>query len=115
MASRFYEVQKYLSLTAHQWSGYWLLMNGDAWKSLPADIQTIVTKNAGIAAQKQRTAVIAANISLIDVLKSKGLAVNDADRGPMRAQLGGFYKRWKGEFGDTAWALLENSAGKLGA
>ena len=115
MASRFYEVQKYLSLTAHQWSGYWLLMNGDAWKSLPGDIQTIVTKNARIGAQKQRTAVIAANIALIDVLKTKGLAVNDADRGPMRAQLGGFYKRWKGEFADTAWTLLENAAGKLGS
>ncbi len=113
MTGRFYEVQKYLSMTGHQWSGYWLLMNSDAWKSLPADIQTIVTKNAGIAAQKQRTAVIAANIALVATLKGKGMAVNEADRTGMRAQLGGFYKRWKGEFGDTLWSLLESATGKL--
>lgn len=114
MTARFYEVQKYLSLTSHQWSGYWLIMNDDAWKSLPPDIQGIVTKNAHIAAQNQRTAVLAANISLVNVLKSKGMAVNDANRDAMRAQLGGFYKRWKAEFGDTAWSLLENATTKLG-
>ncbi len=113
MASRFYEVQKYLSLTAHQWSSYWLLMNGDAWKSLPPDIQTIVAKNAAIAARKERTAVIAANTSLVSVLKQKGMEVNEADRDSMRAQLGGFYKQWKGEFGDKAWSLLESVTGKL--
>ena len=114
MTGRFYEVQKYLSLTAHQWSGYWLIMNDDAWKSLPPDIQAIVTKNAHAAAQKQRSAVLAANISLVSVLKSKGMAVNDADRSAMRAQLGNFYKTWKGEFGDKAWSLLESVSGKLG-
>jgi tripartite ATP-independent transporter DctP family solute receptor len=113
MTGRFYEVQKYLSMSAHQWGGYWLLMNADAWKSLPDDIQTIVTKNARLAAQKERTAVLAANISLISVLKGKGLAVNEPDRAAMRAQLGSFYKRWKGEFGDSAWSLLESATTKL--
>jgi tripartite ATP-independent transporter DctP family solute receptor len=113
MASRFYEVQKYLSLTAHQWSSYWLLMNADAWKSLPPDIASVVTKNAAFAARKERTAVMAANNSLVSVLHDKGMEVNDADRNAMRAQLGGFYKRWKDEFGDKAWLLLESTTGKL--
>jgi tripartite ATP-independent transporter DctP family solute receptor len=114
MTGRFYEVQKYLSLTAHQWSGYWLIMNGDAWKSLPPDIQATVTKNAHTAAQKQRSAVIAANISLVNVLRGKGMTVNEADRSAMKAQLGNFYKTWKGEFGDKAWSLMESATGKLG-
>jgi tripartite ATP-independent transporter DctP family solute receptor len=114
MVARFYEVQKYMSLTAHQWSGYWLLMNADVWKSLPDDIQSIVTKNAALAARKQRTAVMAMNTSLVSTLKGKGMAVNEADRAGMKAQLGGFYKRWKAEFGDTTWSLLENATTKLG-
>jgi tripartite ATP-independent transporter DctP family solute receptor len=115
MASRFYEVQKYMSMTAHQWSGYWLIMNGDAWKSLPPDVAAVVTKNAHIAAQKQRTAILALNISLVGVLKGKGMTVNEADRAGMRARLGDFYRRWKGEFSSTAWGLLESATGsKLG-
>ncbi|HKC31283.1 MAG TPA: TRAP transporter substrate-binding protein, partial [Burkholderiales bacterium] len=32
-----------------------------------------------------------------------------------RAKLGGgFYQRWKNEFGPTAWSLLEREVGKLG-
>ena len=29
--SRFYEVQKYCSLTNHIWNGFWVLINSRAW------------------------------------------------------------------------------------
>jgi tripartite ATP-independent transporter DctP family solute receptor len=114
MINRFYEVQKYLSLSSHMWGGYWLIANGDAWKGLPPDLQAVVSRNAAVAAAKQRTAVGALNNSLLGALKGKGMIVSDVDRPGMRAQLGGFYKTWKGELGDKAWALLEQYAGKLG-
>jgi len=41
-----YEVEKYLSLTAHMWSGYWLIASGDFRSSLPADLKTIDIRNA---------------------------------------------------------------------
>ncbi len=113
VAARFYEVQKYLSLTAHQWGGYWLLMNADAWKSLPPDIAATVTKQAAIAARKQRAAVNAVNASMIGLLKRKGLTLNTADRNGMRAQLGSFYRSWKIEIGERTWSLLERYTGKL--
>jgi len=43
--AKFFEVQKYLSLTNHLWDGSWLLANGAAWKALPPELQTIVAKN----------------------------------------------------------------------
>lgn len=111
---RFYEVQKYLSMSAHMWSGYWLMANGDVWKGLPPDVQAIVAKNARVTAQKQRAAVIANNNSLAGKLKSQGMLINEVDRDGLRAKLGAFYGRWKNEFGDQAWGLLEEYSGKLG-
>jgi tripartite ATP-independent transporter DctP family solute receptor len=112
--ARFFEVQKYLSMTSHMWGGYWLLGNGEVWKGLPADIQAIVTKNADIYTQKQRRSVMALNDSLIGKLKSQGMVVNNPDRAPMRAHLTDFYKAQKSAFGDSVWTLLEGYTGKLG-
>jgi tripartite ATP-independent transporter DctP family solute receptor len=112
--NKFYEVQKYLSMSSHQWGGYWLIMNGDVWKSLPGDLQGIVSRNAAIAAAKQRAGVNQLNTSSVAVLKSHGMIVNEVDRNSMRAMLGGFYKTWKGELGDKGWGLLESHVGKLG-
>ena len=43
------------------------------------------------------------------------MVFNKADTDLFREKLsdGGFYKKWKGEFGDEAWILLEKAVGKL--
>lgn len=112
--ARLFEVQKYLSLTNHMWAGYWLLANGDVWKGLPRDVQAVVSKHAAAYTLRQRKDVMALNDSLIGKLKSQGMEVNTADTAGMRAKLHGFYKTWKGEYGTTAWNLLESYSGKLG-
>jgi TRAP-type C4-dicarboxylate transport system substrate-binding protein len=55
------------------------------------------------------------NDNLIGKLRSQGMEVIEKpDRASMKAKLGEFYGRWKGEFGATPWSLLEGYAGKLG-
>ncbi len=115
--ARFFEVQKYLSLSGHMWGGYWLLAESGWYNKLPADLQAIVTRNASTITDRQRQDVIKLNDTLIGKLKSQGMAVNDltaADRASMRAKLPEYYQRWKAEFGATAWELLESYTGKLG-
>ena len=48
-------------------------------------------------------------------LEAAGLAFNEVDPAPFEARLreAGFYAEWKGKYGDEAWAILENNAGKL--
>jgi len=43
--NKFYEVQKYVSVTNHMWDGFWTLANGRAWASLPNDLQEIIARN----------------------------------------------------------------------
>jgi TRAP-type transport system periplasmic protein len=112
--ARMFEVQKYLSLTAHMWSAYWLIANQDFWASLPPDLKTIVSRNARTYGLKMRKDVMAGNDSLLGKLRSQGMEVNVPDRLTMRAKLGDFYKSCKAEFGATAWSLLESYCGKLG-
>ena len=115
-AGKFYEVQKYMSLTNHVWDGFWILANGPAWQRLPADVQAIAGKVFNDTAVKQRADLVALNQTLVDQLKAKGLAVNTVDTGPFRARLveTGFYADWRKQIGDDAWNLLERYTGKLG-
>lgn len=46
LSLKLYEVQTYLSLTAHWWSGFTLLANAAAWRALPQEIQQVVERNA---------------------------------------------------------------------
>jgi TRAP-type C4-dicarboxylate transport system substrate-binding protein len=104
---RLYEVQTYLSLTGHWWSGFTLLAHGGAWQALPREIQTVVERNAGDFAQSQREDVAAINAAGEAELARQGMVVNAADTASIRARLDGFYARWKARFDPAVWALVE--------
>jgi TRAP-type transport system periplasmic protein len=112
-ATRLYEVQKYLSFTNHMWAGYWMLANGDAWKALPADVQTIVQRANARYAVRQRRDVALLNASLADKLRRRGMELHRVEQAPFRAKLRPFYAKWKNEFGERPWSALERYAGTL--
>jgi tripartite ATP-independent transporter DctP family solute receptor len=68
---KFYQVQKYCSLTNHMWVGYWMLVNGAVWKSLPAGHQKIIADAFDEQALAQRTANESLNSSLEEELTKK--------------------------------------------
>jgi len=110
---KLYEVQKYLSLTNHWWSGFTLVANAQKWDSLPADIRNTIDARAKEAALGQRQDIEKINSGAVQVLLQKGMVVNTADTSGFRKPLASFYSRWKGVYGDRAWALLEAKVGKL--
>jgi tripartite ATP-independent transporter DctP family solute receptor len=114
-ASKFYEVQKYCSLTNHMWDGFWFLGNKEKFAKLPPDLREIVTRNVNAAALKQRADVQQLNYDLIGQLKNRGLQFNEVDRSAFRAKLqsAGFYGDWHKRFGAEPWSLLEKFSGKI--
>jgi tripartite ATP-independent transporter DctP family solute receptor len=114
-AGKLYEVQKYCSITNHQWDCFWMISNRLAWQRLPKDLQELVEVEFGVAAVQDRKDIAALNDSLAESLKKKGLVFNEVDTEPFKAQLrkAGFYAQWKGKFGDEAWTLLEKYVGRL--
>jgi tripartite ATP-independent transporter DctP family solute receptor len=113
--AKFYEVQKYCSMTNHIWDGCWIVVNGDSWDALPADLRTTVSRAFNEAAKQQRADIARLNDGLRGGLATKGLKVNASDPAPFRDALrkAGFYAEWKNKFGGDAWSVLEASVGKL--
>jgi tripartite ATP-independent transporter DctP family solute receptor len=112
---KFYEVQKFVSVTNHMWDGFWTLANGRVWASLPKDLQDIVERNLNTAAKLERDDVAALNASLQGALSQKGMSFNSTDPQVFRAALrkAGFYAEWKDKYGAEAWAVLESRVGAL--
>jgi tripartite ATP-independent transporter DctP family solute receptor len=112
---KFYEVQKYVSLSEHIWSGYWTLVNQDVWNRMPKDVQTIVATEMNAAALAARHDNEILNRSVRDKLTRRGMVFNDVDKESFKKKLSDakYYDRWKGEFGATAWAALERYANRL--
>src|SRR5437660_6651493 len=114
LSLKLYEVQTYLSLTAHWWSGFTLLANATAWGALPQQIQQAVERNAEKFALLQREDIEQVNAAGAEQLASRGMMVNTADLDSFRAKLGPFYARWRERAGPATWRLLETYAGEIG-
>jgi tripartite ATP-independent transporter DctP family solute receptor len=110
---KLYEVQKYVSMTNHSWSGYNLLANLKLWQRLPADVQNSILHNAEKFVRLQRADTDGLNNTLRAELIKQGMAFNETDVASFRARLGTFYEHWKESVGEKAWSLLESHVGKL--
>lgn len=112
--SRFYEVTKYLSLTNHMWNTRWMLVNGDAWHSLPPDLQRVLGRASARYAALAHRDTQALNAAIPDKLRRRGMIVNPVARDAFKNKLGrSFYARWRDEFGAATWALLQKTTGRL--
>lgn len=102
-------------MTNHMWSGYWPLVNGRVWSSLPEDLRQIFAKHINEAALDQRKDIEELNGKLETVLTEKGLKFHRPELPPFRAALvnAGFYGEWRKKFGDESWSLLAKYAGGL--
>src|SRR6266481_3403875 len=103
LSLKLYEVQTYLSLTAHWWSGFTLLANATAWGALPREIQEVVEGNAEKFALLQRDDIEEVNARGAEELARKGMKINTADTDSYRVKLGDFYTRWRAKAGPTIW------------
>jgi tripartite ATP-independent transporter DctP family solute receptor len=113
LSLKLYEVQTYVSLTAHWWSGFTLLVNATAWSALPHAVQEAVERNAEKFALLQRDDVEKINAAGAEELARRGMQVNTADTASFRSRLGEFYKSWREKAGPEMWRLLLSYAGEI--
>ena len=91
--------------------------HGNGWRyaSLPPDAQAIVNTEFGAAAMAERADIAKLNTDVRDTLEHHGLVFNDVDPAPFREALkqAGFYKEWRGKYGEDAWRVLEEAVGTV--
>ncbi len=78
--NKFYEVQKYVSLTGHVYTPAYVLVGKDAWARLPSDVQSDLQR----IAQDMQSWVYETgerlDRELVRRLEAAGMAVNEIDR-----------------------------------
>jgi tripartite ATP-independent transporter DctP family solute receptor len=102
-AMKFYEVQKYYSLTRHVYLSGLTLINKSFFDGLPADIQEIIKTSFLEAAEFQRDLVRKDDNEKLELLKTK-LKVNevsDKEIERMRKACRKVYDEWSGKIGQT--------------
>lgn len=111
LSSKFYDVQKYLTLTNHVYSPWIMLVSKKWWDKLSTEEQKIL-KNAAIASrdfERQDTRNEAA--SALKALKSKGMKVNELGIGEtyrMRNKLSKVYSKIGVDIGMSLWIDAQN-------
>lgn len=114
-AGKIYEVQKYVSETNHIWDPFFILGNRRSMAALPDDLKALVKREFDRAADEQRDDTTKLNATLKEQLIGKGLTFEATDKDAFRKALSaaGFYKEWRGKFGEDNWKVLEGVVGAL--
>jgi len=98
-ASKFYEVQKYISLTNHKYDCKPFIVSEKVWQKLPADVQKVIGEGAKIYALENRKLFAEGDAKLLADLKVRGMSVNTPDIKPLREATQSVYKEWEPVFG----------------
>jgi len=111
-ASKFYEVQKYMSTTKHQYSTLPIIMSEKTWKKLDNNQRQIIQKVALEAASYMRKKVGANEDSQRKAMEAAGMMINDiADLTPFRKTQEPVYewakKKWGADKVSTVLSEVE--------
>ena len=115
LASKFYEVQRYCSLTNHSWDGPWICSSAMTWNSLPAEARNVIAMHLNAAGVVERQDLIKVNITSQAALAQYGMALNTVDTAPFKAKLqnSSYYADWRAKLGDNIFKLVESYVGPL--
>ena len=107
LSAKYYEVQKYLSISHHQHAFETLVMNRDKFDSLSAENQKILLETAAEVALSDRQAVADEEESQIEALREKGMSVNEVDMAAFQEAMSSLYDKYNAERGEEWKKLVE--------
>jgi tripartite ATP-independent transporter DctP family solute receptor len=107
--SKFYEVQKYLTLSGHFYSPAILLINKDVWEKLPPEQQKIMRESVAEARDWERKYSLEMDDKLVAELKAAGMEVAEPDKTVWAKALESVYKQFEADIGKDVIESLINA------
>lgn len=110
--AKFYEVQKYLSLTGHLHLTHMVMYSDKLWKKLTPQQQEVVRQAVIDSQEAQRAAVRKDDATLLAKCKEEGMQVNEADREAFKKSVLPLRDEAVKEFGPKVkewFTLIENT------
>jgi len=113
-ASKFYEVQKYMTETNHGYAGYLVAVNSDFWNSLPADIRqelNLIVAETALWARQQSKAIDQECLQkILATGKSQRVQLSSAELADWRDAMQPVWKKFENDIGpDLIQAALDAS------
>ena len=118
LSSKFYEVQKYLTVTNHVYSPWIVLVSKKWWDQLSKDEQKILADAAKTSRDFERKDTREEASKAVADLKAKGMQVNELPRAEvdrMRNKLTRVYGQIAAEVGMETWIETQNQLMKIRA
>ena len=116
LSSKFYEVQKYLTVTNHVYSPWIVLVSKKWWDGLSKDEQKILNDAAVVSRDFERKDTREEAAKAVADLKAKGMAVNELPRAEadrMRNKLTRVYGLIAADVGMDTWIETQNQLAKI--
>lgn len=114
-SAKFAEVQKYLSLTRHLYTGMPLLMSKKTWDALPPEDRKVIQDAAEIAKAEERRALQTQDAEAVDRLR-KAMQVNEvspAELDRMREKVRPVVEKFAGEVGEPLVKQVADELARL--
>ena len=109
VTEKFYETNKYLSLTGHVFTGVIYLMSLKRYNALPADLQKIISDGAKLGADTETEQYNDFDTKSLEVLKKDhGMEINQVDKAAFRAKMQPVFDRFQDRVGKS---LIETVRG----
>jgi tripartite ATP-independent transporter DctP family solute receptor len=105
--SKFYEVQKYCSLTGHFYAPTPVLINQGLWKKFSPEQQKIFQQSVLDARDYERELIAKQNSEFIDQLKAKGMEIAEVDKAEWQNAMLSVYKEYEKEIGADTIATIQ--------
>ena len=116
LSSKFYEVQKYLSITNHVYSPWIVLASKKWWDGLSKDEQKVLLDAAKVARDFERKDTRDEGAKALADLKAKGMQINElspTEAGRMRDKLGEINTGIAANIGQPLWDETQAALAKL--
>ncbi len=110
LASKFYEVAPYLSITDHFVSVNTILINRAFFNGLPKELQTLVLQVGKDATAYQRKVFEENGAKTMNELKSLGAKTNEADKAAFRKTVEGVQKEYAAKVPKEWWDKVSKAA-----
>ncbi|OLO27923.1 C4-dicarboxylate ABC transporter substrate-binding protein [Alkalihalophilus pseudofirmus] len=98
-ASKFNEVQKYLSLTGHSYSAVTVAISDKFWQTLTPEQQEIIQSSITEVSEFHRNLVMENEAQLLAELEEAGMEVNEVDIAPFREASQSVYEEYEDIYG----------------
>jgi TRAP-type transport system periplasmic protein len=116
LSSKFYEVQKYLSVTNHVYSPWIVLVSKKWWDALSKDEQKVLLEAAKVSRDFERKDTREEGAKALSELKAKGMVINEvssAESTRMRDKLTKINASIAANVGMDLWTETQNELTKI--